>query len=586
MAPVIFLENRDGRVMIRVDRRSVVPRVLASAVANLLNLKGGAVVTGNGLRLRIGPERQRPCTPFIEDCCELGEGPGPTGGFSMQHDASPLLYEVNTRAWLRALGRASTLDDVADATLDRIAELGFDWVWLLGVWQTGPAGCAVSRSNSDWAEHYRAILSDLDEAVDVCGSPFAVQNYMVHRDFGGDAALQRLRTRLRDRDVRLLLDFVPNHTALDHPWVRERPEFYIQGSEADLARAPENYARVETSRGPVILAHGRDPYFPGWLDTFQWNYRHPEARAAMAETLAAIAKRCDGVRCDMAMLLLPDVIQRTWGDASLPADGAPPADASFWPDAIARVKADHPNFLFMAEVYWDLEQTLLHQGFDYAYDKKLYDRLRALDAPAVRAHFRADPKDQERLARFLENHDEERAASEFPSRVHQAAAVLTFLSPGLRLIHEGQLEGRKVHLSVHLGRRPDEPPDEPLLAFYERLLVVLRRPEARLGRWRLLDCRPAWETNPTWDRFIVFCREGPDGRRLLIAVNYGPTGGQCTIVLPLDGLNGQTHVFQDLMGPNRYERDGDDLAARGLYLDMPEWGYHVFEWATRHADGA
>jgi hypothetical protein len=239
----------------------------------------------------------------------------------------------------------------------------------------------------------------------------------------------------------------------------------------------------------------------------------------------------------------------------------------------------------MAEVYWYLEHTLLRQGFDYAYDKRLYDQLRALDAVAVRGHFRADPKDQERLVRFLENHDEERVAAEFAPQVHRTAAVLTFLAPGLRLIHEGQLEGRKVRLSIHLGRRPDEPVDEPLRAFYDHLLAVMRRPEARQGCWRLLDCRPAWESNPTWDRFVVFSREGPDGRRLLVAVNYGPTGGQCTIGLPLDGLNGKTHVFQDLMGPDRYERNGDDLAARGLYLDMPAWGYHVFEWTERRSEG-
>ena len=120
-----------------------------------------------------------------------------------------------------------------------------------------------------------------------------------------------------------MLDFVPNHTALDHAWVRSHPDFYIRGDEASLNREPQNYYRLTRGEGAaLILAHGRDPYFPGWPDTLQLNYRHPGLRKAMIEVLLEIASRCDGVRCDMAMLLLPDVFQRTWGNGSLPPGGA------------------------------------------------------------------------------------------------------------------------------------------------------------------------------------------------------------------------------------------------------------------------
>jgi glycosidase len=486
----------------------------------------------------------------------------------------PSLYEINTRVLLGELGPRATLDDVPDALLDRLADEGFDFIWMLGVWQTGPAGRRVSRANPDWRREYRRALPDLTED-DICGSPFAVRRYTAHEDFGGDAALARLRGRLRRRGLRLVLDFVPNHTALDHPWVETHPEFYRHGTEADLTREPHNYCRVQTSQGPLILAHGRDPYFPGWPDTLQLDYHHPGLRAAMARVLGRVADLCDGVRCDMAMLVLTDVFAGTWQPAPPPADEVRAAEVSFWKEAIGRVRARYPAFLFLAEAYWDLEWALQQEGFDYTYDKRLYDRLRAGDAAAVRGHLGADADYQRRSARFLENHDEPRAAAAFPPDVHRAAAVVTFLVPGLRFFQEGQLEGRRAHVSMHLARRPAEPPDPGLQAFYRDLLACLRRPEARTGRWQFRASRPAWDGNPTWDRFLAFTWEGESGR-LLAAVNYGPTRGQCYVALPPAGLRGRRVVLRDLLGPARYERDGDDLASRGLYLDLPAWGYHVF----------
>jgi hypothetical protein len=488
------------------------------------------------------------------------------------------LYQINTRIFLFELGqragRSATLADMPDETLDRIAELGFDWVWFLGVWQTGEAGQIVSRTQPAWREEYGKVLPDFQDD-DVCGSPFAIVGYTAHADFGGPASLARLRERLHARGLRLLLDFVPNHTALDHAWVSRRPEFYIQGDEAALAREPQNYWRRSGGSRSPVFAHGRDPYFPGWPDTLQLNYRHAGLRAAMIGELAEVASQCDGVRCDMAMLLLPEIFQRTWGDRSLPVDGTPPVDTPFWPEAIAQVRRTFPDFLFLAEAYWDLEAQLLGQGFDYAYDKRLYDRLVARDAGAVRAHLGAADDFQRKLLRFLENHDEPRAAATFPDGVHEAAATLAFLTPAWRLVHEGEMEGRRVKASIHLRRRPEELPNRMLEEFYPRLLRVIQRQEVRQGRWRLLECAPAWAGNPTNAAFLAYLWEGSEGH-LLVTVNFGATQGQCYVRLPIADLWDRRFVLSDLMHPIRYERDGADLAARGLYLDLPAWGYHLF----------
>jgi hypothetical protein len=490
------------------------------------------------------------------------------------------LYQINTRVWLRELAsslrRSATFDDIPDSALDRLAESGFDWIWLLGVWQIGPAGRQVSLSQPQWRIEYKNALPDFQDD-DVCGSPFAVRGYTVDCQLGTASGLRRLRQRLRDRGLRLLLDFVPNHTALDHPWVAQHPEYYVHGTERDIGQTPQNFSRLERSGGHWIIAHGRDPYFPGWPDTLQLNFRHAGLREAMTNELQLVADQCDGVRCDMAMLVLPEVAQRTWSDLSRPADGSAPVDAPFWPEAIALVRQSRPEFVFMAEVYWDLEWELQQEGFDFTYDKRLYDRLHARDSESVRKHLWAELGFQRKLVRFLENHDEPRAASAFPPPVHKAAAVLAFLIPGMRFFHEGQLEGRRIRVPMHMNRRQTEDVDADLQSFYGRLLTCLRRPELRSGDWRLLECGPAWSDNTSFKQFIAFTWQTANGERLLVAVNYGHSQGQCYVYRAFPDLPGKRWRLRDLLSAASYERDRDSLALHGLYLDMPAWEQHVFE---------
>jgi len=480
----------------------------------------------------------------------------------------PTLQQIDTRAWLTArshlLGRPATLDDVTDADLDGWAATGFDWVWWLSVWTTSAEGRRVSRSNAAWRDGFRAILPDLTDD-DIGGSGFAITAYTVPDALGGDSALARLRRRMGDRGLKLMLDFVPNHVALDHPWVAAHPERLLATTDEALAREPHNHVRL----GDRVFAHGRDPYFDGWPDVVQLDYANPSTQAAMVAELEGIAARCDGVRCDMAMLVLPDVFERTWGRRPEP----------FWPAAIDAARRRAPGFTFLAEVYWDLEWALQQQGFDFTYDKRLYDRLRHGPARPVREHLHATLDFQERSARFLENHDEPRAAATFAHDAHRAAAVITYTVPGLRFFLDGQLTGRTRRPSPHLVRAAPEAPDEALGAFYDALLAVVRRPAVRAGAWQALAPTPAWSGNGSHDAFVAHAWQGPDGERVVVAVNHAAHASQCRVRLPFPEAAGRPVDLRDLVGPARYRRDGSELVGEGLFLDLPPWAFHVFEVA-------
>lgn len=363
-----------------------------------------------------------------------------------------------------------------------------------------------------------------------------------------------------------MLDFVPNHMAPDHEWIHHHPDYFIRANESDLVREPANYTKISLAEGEVILAHGRDPFFPGWPDTVQLNYGNPLLQEAMINELKRIAGQCDGVRCDMAMLVLPDVFERTWGIKC----------QEFWPEAIRRVREVNSEFRFMAEVYWDLEWTLIQQGFDYTYDKRLYDRLKEGHAKAVREHLFAGLDYQGKMARFLENHDEPRAATEFSCEMHKAAAIITFFSPGLRFFHQGQLEGKKKRISPHLVRAPIEPENIKLEAFYKTLIGILKKPLFLNGKWELPHCAQAWEGNPSNESFISFAWHGDNDEKMLVAVNYSPNRAQCILKLPFQGLRDNAWLLHDLIGDFEYIREGNDLQSKGLYLDEPGWRIYIF----------
>lgn len=486
----------------------------------------------------------------------------------------PLLYEINTRCWLRELstqtGRPVDLASVPEPELDRWQELGFTLIWLMGVWTTGPR----ARQESLDSLELRKLHDDFfpgAPTTDLLASPFAIADYTVPRSLGGEAGLKKFRARLHQRGIKLILDFVPNHVGLDHPWLAEHPEFFVQSAE----EIPEAYPQ-ETPVGPRWIAHGKDPNFYAWTDTAQLDYRRAEVRAAMQGVLANIARRCDGVRCDMAMLLLGEIFVHNWRKVPVVATASP---AEFWEDAITEIRVEQPGFLFLGEVYWDLEARMQSLGFDYTYDKQLYDFVIYRHIAEVRPYLlRRSPQYLAASAHFLENHDEERVAAKLTVLEHRAAALLMFGLPGLRLLHEGQLTGARNKVPVQFGRRPAEAPAPEIEALYEYLLAALTVSLVGKGEFSVIDPAPAWPDNVTHENFVLVQWRGGAGEFDLVVVNLSPHPSQCHVPLVGDTVRDYNWEMKDLLGEEQYLRRGDEIGTRGLYLDLPGHGAQLFHF--------
>lgn len=395
----------------------------------------------------------------------------------------PLIYEINTRVWLRELssklGQNITLADVPESEFQRWRDCNFDAVWLMGVWQTGEKGREIATGHAGLQQDYYRTLPDWTPA-DVGSSPYAVTDYAVSMEFGGERAFKKFKAKLAAHDIKLVLDFVGNHTALDHSWASSHRNYYVQIPNEKITSVDSN-AYFITQDG-VALACGRDPYYPAWTDSLQLNYGHPDLQTALQNVLLYIASLCDAVRCDMAMLVIKDIFNQTWSGL------APEMTEEFWQKTIAAVKVTYPDFLFIAEAYWDTEAYLQSQGFDFTYDKRLYDRLHHADLIGVRHHLLADAGFQHKLVRFTENHDELRAAMQFGVR-NKAASLLALTVPGMRLVHQGQIEGWRLKVPVQLLRRPQEPTDLDTVHFYSELFRVIRNTAITMGEVHLIDLK-------------------------------------------------------------------------------------------------
>ncbi len=426
---------------------------------------------------------------------------------------SPLLYEINTRVWLRRLSekhqRTITLGTVPDSEFDFFKTCSFDFVWLMGVWKPSLYSEAVARSHPCLRSTFLRQIDDLFPQ-DIAASPYSITDYRLNPSVGEEEELASFRKRLTASGIGLMLDFVPNHMALDNAWLPEHPEYFVPVSCEEQGTDPDASFEYRHCR---YLAHGRDPYFPPWTDTLQLNYANPETHDAMKSVLLSVSDRCDAVRCDVAMLVLKSVFDTTWGALSGPMPG------EFWPGAIETVRRRHPGFLFLAESYWDKEWELQQHGFDFTYDKTFYDHITAhpVAVTKLKEHLNAEWPYHSRLCRFIENHDEERAARKLGPN-HAAAALVLLTTPGMHLIHQGQMEGLKTRLPVQLLRQANEPFSGEMAELYLKLFALVDRELFREGRIETLDLAASGPSG-----CIAYLRRHRDEAAFVVC-NFSSTG--------------------------------------------------------------
>jgi glycosidase len=480
---------------------------------------------------------------------------------------APHIYQINTWTWLHSLRQKYddhiTLGNIPQPELDTLVTMPIDALWLMGIWERSPAGIKIAAEHPGLQNEYHRVLADF-RSEDVVGSPYSIRNYDIDPNLGDRSELAAFRAHLADYGIGLILDYVPNHVAADHPWTLEHPEYLLQGSVEEAIQRPHDFF----SAGSHVFAFGRDPYFPAWTDTAQVNAYNIDFRQAVIDLLTDIASLCDGVRCDMAMLMVNRIFKQTWGDRP---GNAPSTE--FWEQVIPAVRASNPEFLFIAEVYWDMEAELLAQGFDYCYDKSLYDALEGGTASAVRNLVKRDADYQRGLVHFIENHDEPRAASAFGFNRAWVSALTIATLPGAKLWHEGQFLGHRIKLPVQLGRRPVEPDDEYLFEFYQLLLHDAQHDIYRKGQWQPCLVTQPWLDNESFQSLFAYRWAYKDERRLIV-VNFSETSAQGSVVL--SGLDKGHWLFRDILGNKLFERDGQVTAHEGLFVDLNGWSGHLF----------
>ena len=505
------------------------------------------------------------------------------------------LYEINMRTWRSSLDaegipHVGGLHTLTAEDLREIKSSGFQSIWLMGLWEVGPRVRAMSKQYGE----------------DFQGSPYAIYDYKVSQELGTEADLDALVREARRAGLKVIVDFVPNHMGIDSSWLNTHPEYFLHklpepadqylSDEALLQRYPsyfpyrtpaypENGRRVPKT---ILVAYGRDPYFYPWIDTAQLDYARPELRQHLVRMLSGLARRVDGVRCDMAMLVLREQIKihRHPGMAREEFDKLMPRE--FWQEAIEEVKRTNPHFLFVAETYWSMEGQLQQLGFDYTYNKPLYEAicgaLHGGHAEGLMNFLRLLGTEYlSRSLHFLENHDEERAMNALGEQRQRPAAVMLSTLPGLALIHQGQMEGYRERMPVQrVVPLQNEKKNAALTTYYKHLLQATALPVFRKGRLHVL-----YSNNPA---FITYARGGSDQQALIIINTSNHIQKGMVYVTPglrlESGVSYWLHdLYYDLKSPAirelagvqpAYQYPGAQLLKQGVYVELQPYDAHVF----------
>ena len=484
------------------------------------------------------------------------------------------IFEINTRVWIKRFTHENNVPkllNVPDNYWKSLVYKGIKYIWFMGVWETVPEAVDEYCFVDGLPHEYSLALPDWKED-DVIGSPYSINNYTINKMLGTTDEFIQFKEKLNELGLKVILDFIPNHFSAQNTFLNSNPEIFLEGDEIKFLEDNRTYFQAKNGK---IYAHGKDPYFNAWKDTVQINYSSKAASNFMINSLVNVSKLCDGVRCDMAMLSLNRVFNRTWNIHS-PLNHENEIENEFWHHAINTVKSLKPNFLFIAEAYWDLEWQLQQIGFDYTYDKKLLDRLEFSNAENINGHLHAEESYQQKSMRFIENHDENRAITAFGIEKSKAAAVVASTIQGLIFFNDGQFEGKSIKLPVQLGREPIEEPITEIVEFYDKLLKIRNNPIFFIGKWNLL-CTIQLHRDFTNKNILAWQWKLNNDSRIVI-VNFSAEPVYCRIKFDLDNFS-ETVILRDLLNDKEYERNVAEIINEGLFVHLDAYKSHIFEIA-------
>ncbi|HED07030.1 MAG TPA: glycosidase [Ignavibacteria bacterium] len=486
-------------------------------------------------------------------------------------NSNPKLYEINTRVWIKQFGKDIKLSEIPVEYFENLKRKGFDYIWLMGVWKIPEENIKYALS-PDLIKTYKKCLHDW-KPEDVIGSPYAIDSYQLNPSLGNFDDILILKTKLNSIGLKLILDFIPNHFGADSSVVKSFPHLFLQGNEQLLKENPTSYFRSNT-KGKIILAHGKDPFFPAWSDTAQVNYFSEQTRKYMIEQLIQLTGYCDGVRCDMAMLPMNNIFQNTWPGPINKFNLKKPK-TEFWYDAIKQVKKVKPNFTLIAEVYWDLEAELQDLGFDYTYCKHYLDMFINNDVFGITNNLKSDFNYLKKLVLFLENHDEDRAVTALGSNKSMAAVVSFLTMPGMKLIYDGQLEGKKIKYPVQLGRTSVEKGSKTIKDFYTKILSIVSNDVYNKGKFFVLQPGIFNEQDESNKNILAWYWHYKNEIKITV-VNYSSRHSKCKIKIPCNSLPEKV-VLKDMLTKANLRMTSKKLNDKGFVVQLKGYQSRIIE---------
>ena len=481
--------------------------------------------------------------------------------YSCKH---PFLYEINTRPWLYELSikykkSITKLTDIPVKEFDELAKNGVDIVWMMGVWKLGEYGLDFDRK-----QNYSEYLPDWT-IEDVIGSPYAVYEYTCNPTLGTNNDLMWLKAQINSKGMKLMLDFVPNHSAVDAPEAKSKPEMYI--------RAPKG-VEDENRYTKEGLAYGANENHFTWKDVLQWNYWNKDTIKFMKDNIIRIMSYADAIRCDVAYQEINDVFGATWPE-ELKYYGYTKPEVEFWTYAIKEAKKLNPNIIFLAEAYKDeYNKILINLGFDYAYNRNILKKLMTSGDEFKNYIKDKDGSFWEDKADFVENHDESRVVYNMGGNYQKAKASGTIAATigGMIFMNHGQWVGKKNMLDVHLRRGADEPENNEIKSHYKKLNQIIKDKAFRSHNFYYAGVLDGERK----DDFIAYIREEEDSHYLVV-VNYSENEGCANV--PIYNLKGRKYILvYDILNDVEIMKTYDIVKNYGLKVCLKAWESQIFKY--------